>query len=133
MSLWLDTHVYTYIQMLEKEEWDRCVGRYNLKTQPESSGEVTQVQLYGEASALKAAHMELQRLVAERQGTLRTMHIDCDLGVQKQLLRACEQAKDYYRDVYYVPTETSIAVIGPSMSSHLFCELVKTLTDRLYV
>ncbi|KAL7833920.1 hypothetical protein AOLI_G00288800 [Acnodon oligacanthus] len=102
--LWLDTHVYTYIQMLDKKEWDKCVGRYNVTAQAVSTGELTQVELHGtcDSSALTAAQRELEMIVAERQDVLRTHRIDCsssDPSVRKRILRACESARDTYRDM----------------------------------
>ncbi|KAL7831353.1 hypothetical protein SRHO_G00308560 [Serrasalmus rhombeus] len=136
--LWLDTHVYTYIQMLDKKEWDKCVGRYNVTAQAVSTGDLTQVELHGtcDSSALTAAQRELEMLVAERQDVLRTHRIDCsssDPSVRKQILQACESAQDTYRDVCYIPTSACIEVIGPSLSSHLFCESVKKATDGSWV
>ncbi|XP_036416976.1 RNA-binding protein 43-like isoform X2 [Colossoma macropomum] len=66
VSLWLDTHVYMYIQMMDKREWDRCVGGHHVTAQA-------------------------------------------------------------------VSTDSCIEVIGPSFSSHLFCERVKKATDGLWV
>ncbi|XP_072527241.1 RNA-binding protein 43-like [Salminus brasiliensis] len=132
VKLWLDTHTYKYFQMVQRKDWDRCVSRYDVIAQAVSTGEVTEVELHGDKSVLSAAQTELQKLVAERQGTLRTQQIDCsssDLATRTRLLQACERVQSIYKDVCYAPTDSYIEVIGPSVSSHLFCGMVKIVTD----
>ncbi|KAI4876275.1 hypothetical protein NFI96_021872 [Prochilodus magdalenae] len=134
MSFWLDSHVYKYIQMLDKEEWDKCIGRYNVTAQAVSTGDVTKVVLHGDGdvSDLATAHAELLKLVAEREATLRTQLIhytSSDPAERKCILRACESEQNFHRDVCYIPAESCVEVIGPAVSSHLFCEMVKIKAD----
>ncbi|XP_049327333.1 uncharacterized protein LOC103026854 isoform X7 [Astyanax mexicanus] len=133
VSFWLDTHIYKYMQMVERNEWDRCVGRYNVTAHAVSTGEVTEVKLHGrcEGSVLLSAQGELETLVAKSQDTLRTQHIDCSSAdAMERLLQVCKTAQSIYTKVCYFPSDSCVEVIGPSSSSHRFCEFVKTMTEQ---
>ncbi|KAG9261047.1 RNA-binding protein 43 [Astyanax mexicanus] len=133
LSFWLDTHICKYMQMVERNEWDRCVGRYNVTAHAVSTGEVTEVKLHGrcEGSVLLSAQGELETLVAKSQDTLRTQHIDCSSAdAMERLLQVCKTVQSIYTKVCYFPSDSCVEVIGPSSSSHRFCELVKTMTEQ---
>ncbi|XP_030628047.1 RNA-binding protein 43 [Chanos chanos] len=135
-SVWVDTHIFTYIQTFHKDEYDRCLQRYDVCAIPLQKGDLTEVQIYSitKWSAVACARVELEQLVNSWQNLLETRQIDCaylDQREKRRLLKTCEDALMVYGDVCYSPTDSHIEIIGPPSSALCFCELVMGRIEKM--
>ncbi|KAG7463861.1 hypothetical protein MATL_G00181140 [Megalops atlanticus] len=129
-SIWLDTNTLKYIQKFYGIDYDRCLSKYFVDAGLEEVGDLTLITLKGKgrSSSLRSAKSELEHLVLTRQSALRFQGIDyrsSDEHQKKKLLHLCRDLNAVYDDILLIPLDSCIEVIGPSMSSHLFCKRVE--------
>lgn len=127
--IWVDSNIFRYIEKLDKKEYDRCLsGLYASVEEAKGSDLVriclTEMQPSLGSFRVQRALEKLKTLVEDKQSTLRVHEVCYKKGEHSKhkLIQICKEANfaDMYDDVLYIVEDSSIKVVGPSISSFLF-------------
>lgn len=134
--IWVDSHTFRYVEKFQKEEFDRCLRDLDASVECVEGADLVRIVLPEKrtseaASRIQWALKDLKALVESWTSTLRVHHIYYDEEGQsgkQRLIKICDSVNFLFYDVLYMLEGSSMNIIGPSVSSHLFYEKVK---DRL--
>ncbi|XP_026157532.1 uncharacterized protein LOC113127293 isoform X1 [Mastacembelus armatus] len=125
---WIDTYILKYIQRFDKKEFDRCLRGFDVSEYVEQNDLVriclTAKQSSKAASGIQQALENLKRLEEQWLKILRVQQIDYHKGDQSQrqkLDKICKDVNIIYDDVLYMREDLCIKVVGPYVSTCLFC------------
>lgn len=127
--IWVDSNIFRYIEKLDQQECDRCLGGLNASVREHEGSDLVQICLPEEQPAeasltIQQAVKKLEILVDRWQSILRVHEICFEKGEHRKnkLIQICKDANiaDLYNDVLYVVEDSRIIIIGPSVSSFLF-------------
>ncbi|XP_069022517.1 uncharacterized protein [Embiotoca jacksoni] len=138
-ELWLDSHVFRYVEKLHKEELDRCLRGVDASAERVEGADLTRItltekQTSGTASRVPAALEDLRMLAEHRSWKLRAHEIVYDEAAppgKRGLTRICDDVNSLFEDVVYAFEDGRIKIIGPWVSSLLFCKRVEDRMAKL--
>ncbi len=134
--IWVDSHIFRYIEKFDKKEFNRHLGGLDASVESVAGADLMRILLPEKrtskaASKIQWALEDLKALVEHWTSTLRVHHIYYDeegRPEKQRLIKICDSVNLLYDNVLYMLTDSSVNIIGPSVSSYLFYKRVK---DRL--
>ncbi|XP_070813702.1 uncharacterized protein [Chaetodon trifascialis] len=138
-SIFVDSYTLRYIERFDKKELDRCLRGVDASVECVEGVDLMQIlltekQTSKSATRIHQALMKLSTLVDLWQSSLRVhqLYYDEEEQVEKQkLIQICEDMSFLFDDVLYIVEDSCVKVIGPSVSSHLFCKRVDNRIAKL--
>lgn len=134
--IWVDSNIFRYIERFDRGEFKGCFRNQEVSIWHDEDTDLTQITPIGRQMGSQQALETLRVLVGYRQSTLRVHWMDFDLAEQceeQRLIQICDGENAWYRDVLYMVEGSGVKVVGPSLSSHLFCERVKERITKMKV
>lgn len=136
-DIWVDLHTFKYIEKFQKKELIKCLKGVDMTTQGIDGMMwilLSENQASGASSrTLKDALEKLETLILYWQSELRVNEIfysKAKLLDKQKLIQICNEAASLWNDVLYLFEDSCIKVIGPSVTSHLFCRMVEDSIDK---
>ncbi|KAK2880394.1 uncharacterized protein [Channa argus] len=134
--IWVDMHVFRYIEKFEKDEYDKCLRGLDSSVEEVDGTDLMRICLSDNqptkaASKVQQALENLKTLVEHWQSQLRVHRISYDKKEQRseeRLIQVCSDVNIIFNDVLYMFKNSCIKVIGTSTTAYLFCQ---TVEDRL--
>ncbi|XP_036946395.1 uncharacterized protein LOC119014999 isoform X2 [Acanthopagrus latus] len=136
MCIWVDSYTFRYIQKFDKDNLDMCLSGLEVSAKCVEGTDLMQIMFTAKqtsqtSSRIQQASQDLCALVDSTQSTLRVYQVNLNkkvLSDKQKLNDICKNSNTLYDDVLYMFEDSCIKVIGPSISSFLFC---RTVEDRV--
>ncbi|XP_047433034.1 uncharacterized protein LOC125001174 isoform X2 [Mugil cephalus] len=126
-DIWVDSCTFRYLQTFHKTQLDGCLkNAYVVEGRDLTRIALTGSQTSRSASRLRESLENLKDLMDSWQSKLRVHEVPyskAEFPDERELARICDSL--HHKDVLYTFEDSCIRVVGPSWSSHLFCEMVK--------